>query len=115
LTTTSDSPPLQVFRQEGSVMLANFTGETNPVAVFDDKFIDLLFAQCRNARAEAAKAGSDATATFELCATLDGVLKSYRKIRDEYHHRLDIELEREEAEQRLQDAINAIQKSTPPQ
>lgn len=96
-------------------MLANFTGATNPVAVFDDKFIDLLFAQCRNARAEAVKAGGDAKSTLELCTTLDGVLKAYRRIRDEYYHRIDIELERDEAEQRLQDAISAIQKSTPPQ
>jgi hypothetical protein len=96
-------------------MLANFTGGTNPVAVFEDKFMDQLFAQCRNARAEATKTGSDGNAILELFTALDAVLKSYRKIRDEYHHRLDIELEREEAEQRLQDAIDAIQKSIPPQ
>jgi len=96
-------------------MLANFAGESNPVAILDDKFIDLIFAQCRNARLEAVKAGGDMDATLELCTTLDGVLKAYRKMRDEYHHRLDIELERDEAEQRLQDAINAIQQSAPPQ
>lgn len=92
-------------------MLANFTGASNPVAILDDKVLDLLFVQCRNARAEALKTGGNASATFELCSTLEGVLKSYRKMRDEYHHRLDIELERDEAEQRLQDAMNALKKS----
>lgn len=111
LTTISNSPLLQVFGQEGSVMLANITGANNPVAILDDKVLDLLFVQCRNARAEALKTGGDANATLELCKTLDGVLKSYRKMRDEYHHRLDIELERDEAEQRLQEAMNALKKS----
>jgi hypothetical protein len=45
---------------------------------------------------------------------LEGILKSYRKMRDEYHHRIEIELERDDAEQRLQDVQNAIQKSPPP-
>lgn len=111
MTTISNSPLLQVFGQEGSVMLANITGANNPVAILDDKVLDLLFVQCRNARAEALKTGGDANATLELCKTLDGVLKSYRKMRDEYHHRLDIELERDEAEQRLQEAMNALKKS----
>jgi hypothetical protein len=115
LTTISNSPLLQVIDQNGSVMLANITGTDNPVAILDDKALDLLFDQNRNARAEALKTGGNANATLELCTTLDGVLKSYRRMRDEYHHRIDIELERAEAEQRLQDAINAIQKSTPPQ
>lgn len=111
MTTTSKSPLLQVHGQEGQVMLANITGTNNPVAVLEDKALDLLFVQCRNARAEALKTGGGASATLELCTTLDGVLKSYRKMRDEYHHRLDIELERDEAEQRLQDAMNALKKS----
>jgi ABC-type transporter lipoprotein component MlaA len=115
MTTVSKSPLLQVLGQDGSVMLANITGTDNPVAILDDKVLDLLFVQCRNAKAEALKTGSNVSATLDLCTTLDGALKSYRKIRDEYHHRLDIELERAEAEQRLQDAINAIQKSPPPQ
>jgi hypothetical protein len=34
-------------------------------------------------------------------------------MRDEYHHRIEIELERDEAEQRLQEASNALQKSPP--
>jgi len=94
-------------------MLANVTGSNSPVAILDDKVLDQLFVQCRNARAEAVNTGGDVKAIVELCTTLDGILKSYRKIRDEYHHRLDIELEREEAEQRLQDAMNEIQKSHP--
>jgi hypothetical protein len=115
LTTISNSPLLQVVDQGGSVMLANITGSNNSVAILDDKVLDLLFVQCRNARAEALKTGGNVSATIELCTTLDGVLKSYRKMRDEYHHRLDIELEREEAEQRLQEASNALQKSQTPQ
>jgi hypothetical protein len=115
LTTISNSPLLQVVDQEGSVMLANITGSNNPVAILEDKILDLLFVQCRNTRAEALKTGGNVNVTLELCTTLDGVLKSYRKMRDEYHHRLEIELEREEAEQRLQEASNALQKSQPPQ
>ena len=111
MTTNSNSPLLQVLGQKGSVMVANITGANNPVAIVDDQVLDLLFVQCRNARAEALKTGGDASATLELCTTLDGLLKSYRKMRDEYHHRLDIELERDEAEQRLQDAMNALKKS----
>jgi hypothetical protein len=114
MTTISKSPLLQVLDQDGSVMLANITGTNNPVAILDDKVLDLLFVQCRNARAEALKTGGNVSATIELCTTLDGVLKSYRKMRDEYHHRIDIELEREEAEQRLQEASNALQKPQPP-
>jgi hypothetical protein len=113
MTTISNSPLLQVFDQEGPVMLANVAGTNNPVAILDDKVLDLLFVQCRNARAETLKTGGNASATLELCTTLDGVLKSYRKMRDEYHHRIEIELEREDAEQRLQEASNAIQKSPP--
>lgn len=92
-------------------MLANVTGTDNTVAILDDKVLDLLFDQNRTARAEALKTGSNASASLELCTTLDGVLKSYRKMRDEYQHRLEIELERDEAEQRLQEAQNALQKS----
>ena len=110
MTTTSNSPLLQVLDQGCSVMLAHITGTNNPVAILDDKVLDLLFVQCRNARAETLKTGGNASATLELCTTLEGVLKSYRKMRDEYHHRLEIELEREEAEQRLQEASNALQK-----
>ncbi|MBI5430164.1 MAG: hypothetical protein HY938_06870 [Nitrosomonadales bacterium] len=94
-------------------MLANIPGTGDPVAILDNKVIDQLFVQCRNARAEALKNGGDASATIELCTALDGVLKSYRKMRDEYLHRVEIELERDEAEQRLQDVQNAIQKSAP--
>jgi len=94
-------------------MLANPAGTNNPVAVLDDKIVDLLFNQSRKARTEVLKTGGDASAVLELCTTLDGVLKSYRKIRDEYYDRIDIEREREEAEQRLQDASNAIKASPP--
>ena len=113
MTTSSGSPLLQIFGQEGPVRLALVSGENKPVAILDDQVLDLLFVQCRNARAEAQKTGGDASATLALCTTLEEVLRSYRKMRDEYHHRLEIELEREEAEQRLQEASNAIQKSTP--
>jgi len=113
LKTVSDAPLLQVYDQDGSAMLAYVTGTNNPVAVLDDKTVDLLFNQSRKARAEVVKAAGDAGAALELLATLDGVLKSYRKIRDEYYDRIDIEREREEAEQRLQDASNAIN-SPPP-
>jgi hypothetical protein len=91
-------------------MVANITGANNPVAIVDDQVLDLLFVQCRNARAEALKTSGSASATLELCTTLDGVLKPYRNMRDEYQHRLEIELERDEAEQRLQEASNALQK-----
>lgn len=111
MTTIPDSPLLQIRDQSGSVMLANVTGTDNTVAILDDKVLDLLFDQNRTARAEALKTGSNASASLELCTTLDGVLKSYRKMRDEYQHRLEIELERDEAEQRLQEAQNALQKS----
>lgn len=110
MTTTSDSPLLQIIGQKGSVMLANITGANDPVAILDDKILDMLFVQCRNAKAEALKAGGSVGATLELFTTLDGVLKSYRNMRDEYHHRVEIELEREDAEQRLQAASNALQK-----
>jgi hypothetical protein len=110
MTTISKLPLLQVIDQDGSVMLANITGTNNPVAILDDKVLDLLSVQCRNARAEAVKTGGNVNAALDLCTTLDGVLKSYRKMRDEYHHRLDIELERAEAEQRLQEASNALEK-----
>lgn len=113
LTTISNSPLLQVVDQEGSVMLAKIAGADNPVAILDDKVLDLLFVQCRSARAEALKTGGNASVTLELFTTLDSVLKPYRKMRDEYHHRLEIELERDEAEQRLQDVQNEIQKGTP--
>ncbi len=115
MTTISNSPPLQVVDQVGSVMLANIAGSNNPVAILEDKVLDLLFVQCRNARAEALKTGGNTNAILELCTTLDGVLKPYRKMRDEFHHRIDIELERDEAEQRLQEASNALQKPQPPQ
>ncbi|MGC2164696.1 MAG: hypothetical protein WA632_01630, partial [Gallionella sp.] len=61
------------------------------------------------AKAEALKASGTAPAIIELCETLERVLKNYRIIRDEYFHRIEIEAERDDAEQRLQDAINAIQ------
>ena len=92
-------------------MLANFQGDEKPYAVFEDKAVDQLFALCRNARTEATQAGRDAKAALELSTILEGMLKSYRKIRDEYYDRLDIEREREEAEGRLQDVQNKIQKS----
>ena len=111
MTTISKLPLLQVLDQDGSVMLANISGTNNPLAILDDKVLDLLSVQSRTARAEALKAGGNASATLELCTTLEGVLKSYRKMRDEYLHRLDIELERTDAEQRLQEASNALQKS----
>ena len=109
----SNLPGLQVIDRKDSVMLANITGTSDLFAILDDKVLDLLFAQCRNAKAEAQKAGENASAMLELCTTLEGILKSYRKMRDEYHHRIEIELERDDAEQRLQDVQNAIQKSPP--
>lgn len=114
MTTNSNPPLLQVFGQDDSVMLAHIAGTNNPVAILDDKILDLLFDQSRNAKAEALKTAGNGSAALALCTTLDGILKSYRKMRDEYHHRLEIELEREEAEQRLQEAMNAI-KASPPQ
>ena len=110
--TTNDAL-LQVYNRDGSAMLANFPASEQPYAVFDDKVVDQLFALCRIAKTEATKAGSGANATLELCAALEGVLKPYRKIRDEYYDRLEIEREREDAEERLQDVQNEIQKSHP--
>lgn len=115
MTTTTNSPLLQVLGQKGSVMLANVTGANNPVAILDDKVLDLLFVQCRNARAEALNTGGGVSATLELCTTLDDVLKSFKHIRNEYYDRIDIERERAEAEHNLQEAINALQKSQPTQ
>jgi hypothetical protein len=114
LTTISNPPTLQVFDRNDTVMLANIAGSSDLVGTLDDKVFDQLFAQCRNAKTEALKAGDNASATLELCTTLEGVLKSYRKMRDEYHHRIEIELERDDAEQRLQDVQNEIQNSPPP-
>lgn len=114
LTTNSSQPLLQVSDQADSVMLASFAGTHNTVAILDDKVVDRLFDQCRKARAEAQKAGDNAGATLELCAMLEDVLKPYRKMRDEYHHRIEVELERDDAEQRLQEVQNAIQRSAPP-
>ncbi len=96
-------------------MLANITGANNPVAILDDKVLDLLFVQCRNARAEALKTGGSVSAALELCTTLDSVLKSFTHIRNEYYDRIDIERERAEAEHNLQEATNALQKPQPPQ
>ena len=92
-------------------MLANTPGDEKPYAVFDDKIVDQLFTQCRIAKAEAKKAGSDANATLALCTLLEDALKSYRKIRDEYYDRLEIERERDEAEDRLNEVTSEIQKS----
>ena len=113
MTTISNSPLVQVIDRKDSVMLANIAGTSDLAAILDDKVLDQLFVLCRNTRAEALKAGENVSATLELCTTLEDVLKSYRKMRDEYHHRLEIELERDDAEQRLQDVQNEIQKSTP--
>ena len=115
MTTNSNQPLLQVSDQADSVMLANLPGTHNTVAILDDKALDRLFSLCRNARAEAQKAGDNAGATLELCTALEDVLKPYRKMRDEYHHRIEVELERDDAEQRLQEVQNAIQKSPPSQ
>ena len=111
LTTIPNPPPFQVIDRKNSVMLANITATSDLVGILDDKVLDQLFAQCRNARAEAQKTGGNSTATLKLCATLEGVLKSYRNMRDEHLHRLEIELERDEAEQRLQDALDALKQS----
>ncbi len=89
-------------------MLAHISGSDATVAILDDSVLDLLFAQCRKAKAEAVKTGIAESAALELCATLDGVLKSYRKIKHDYTDRIEIERERAEAEQSLQDASNAI-------
>ncbi|MGB8408876.1 MAG: hypothetical protein WCE58_03070, partial [Gallionella sp.] len=67
MTTIFNSPLLQVLGQKGSVMLANITGANNPVAILDDKVLDVLLVQCRNARTEAQKTGG--SAALELCAT----------------------------------------------
>jgi hypothetical protein len=96
-------------------MLAKITGSNNPVAILDAKVLDLLIVQSRDARAEALKAGGGLTATLELCTTLDGVLKSFTHMRNEYYDRIDIERERAEAEHDLQEAINALQKPQPAQ
>ena len=114
MTKISNSPQLQVYGKDESVMLANFTGTINPVAILEDKVIQLLSEQCRKAKEEAQNAGGNLSASLELFSTLEGVLKSYRKIRDEYYDRIDIEREREEAEQRLQEAMSEIKVSTPP-
>ena len=111
MTTNSTSPLLQVLDQDGSVMLAHLPGSDTTVAILDDSLLDLLFAQCRKARAEAIKTGVDESAVLELCATLEGVLKSYRKIKHDYTDRIEIERERAEAEQSLQEASNAINAS----
>jgi hypothetical protein len=111
MTTLPKAPLLQVLDQDGSVMLANIPGTNNPVAILDDRVLDLLFAQCRDARAEALKADGNVGAAFDLYRTLDGVLKSYMKIRNEYYDRIEIERERAEAELKLQGAINALKES----
>jgi len=95
-------------------MLASIADPNHTVAILDNKVLDQLFTQCRNAKTEATKDSSNASAALDLCTTLEGVLKSYRKMRDEYHHRLEIELERDEAEQRLQNVQNEITRSFPP-
>jgi hypothetical protein len=110
LTIISNSPHLQVLGHKGSVMVANIDGSDNPVAMLDNKIIDLLSIQCRNAKAESLKSGGNVNAALELCATLDGVLKTCAHIRDEYYDRIDIERERAEAESRLLDASSALQK-----
>ncbi len=115
MTTISNSPQLQVLGQKGSVMVANITGSENPIALLDNKILELLTAQCRKAKAEAVKSGDGASAALELSMTLDGVLKTYAHIRDEYFDRIDIERERAEAESRLVDASIALQKPQPPQ
>jgi hypothetical protein len=104
-------PLLQILGQKGSVIAANITGVSNPVAILDDTVLDQLVVLCRNARTEAARSGGNVSAMLELCATLDGVLKSFAHIRDEYFDRIEIERERADAESRLQEASNAIQKS----
>jgi hypothetical protein len=111
MTTNSILPLLQVLDQDGSVMLAQISGSDTTVAILDDKVLDLLYAQCRNAKAEAVKSDIDKNAALELCATLDGILKSYRKIKHDYTDRIEIERERAEAEQSLQEASNAINAS----
>lgn len=115
MTKISNSPQLQVLGQKGSVMVANITGSEHPVAILDDKVLGLLSAQCRKAKAEAMKSGDSTSAAFELSMTLDGVLKTFAHIRDEYFDRIDIERERAEAESRLVDASIALQKPQPPQ
>ena len=115
LTTISNSPQIQILGQKGSVSLANKTGTDGLVAILDEKFLDQLSVQCRNARSEVLKTGGNLSATLELCTTLDGVLKSFTHIRNEYYDRIDIERERDEAESRLQEASNALQESQPPQ
>jgi hypothetical protein len=111
MTTNSISPLLQVLDQDGSVMLAHISGSDTTVAILDDKVLDLIFVQCRNAKAEAVKTGIDKHAALELCNTLDGVLKSYRKIKHDYTDRIEIERERAEAEHSLKEASNAINAS----
>jgi len=109
LTVKDNTPVLQVHIQKDAVMLASIPGADNIYAVLDNNLLDKLHKQSRNAKAETLKADGTAGATAELCETLDGVLKVYRMIRDEHYHRIEIEAERDDAEQRLQDAIDAIQ------
>jgi hypothetical protein len=115
LTTIPDSPHLQILGQKDSVTVANIAGKDDPVAILDDKILDLLVVQCRNAKAEASNSGADVNATLELCTTLGGVLSSYSHFRNEYYDRIEIERERAEAEHDLQEAINALQQPRSPQ
>jgi len=91
-------------------MLANITGVDNHVAILNEETIDLLRLQCRKAKAELQKAESGASAALELCTTLDGVLRAFAHVRNEYYDRIEIERERSEAEHKLQEATDALQK-----
>ncbi len=109
LTVKENAPVIQVHLQKDIVMLASVSGASGILAILDDKVLDQLYVLSRKAKAEVLSADGNARAVTELCETLDGVLKTYRMMRDEYFHRLEIEAERDDAEQRLQEAINAIQ------
>jgi hypothetical protein len=113
VTTISESPSLQVLAKDGSVMLANISGANNPVAILEDKVLDLLFVQCRNARAEVQKAGGNESAALELCTTLGGILELYANIRSKYYGGVGIERERAAAQHELEEAIKALEKFQP--
>ena len=109
MTTNSKLPQLQVLDQEGPVMLAKLSGTDDVAAVVDDRILKQLLSECRDAKAEAQKAGVSAGSILDLCATLENVLRPYMKIRNDYLDRIDIERERAEAEHNLQQAINGIE------
>ncbi len=111
MSETSDSPHLQLLAQDGPVMCANLSGASNPVIILDDRMMDRLAVQCREAMAQAeAMEGAPASrAALELCATLDGVVKLYEKVRNTYYAGLGPERAYAAAERELADAMRAVE------